>query len=149
MNRIASGLVLCTLLIGCGDDDDNSAAIEASSTPAGGEVKAFDGVWDDTSDSEDGQDISYSVVSGNSYTSYDYMGDSFDEGDDCYEVSNATLEALGGTDYQLDFSDSGFEISVEVQFIRDGNKLSVTTEFGTSISTLSNKTEDDFSPICD
>lgn len=142
-------------LIGCGSDDDSP------STPSGGvsgSVNA-EGVWDGT---EDGDEI-YLVVKSGVWIEYDYLGDSYDNGPNCYTSYILDIENRGDNTYRVFYpnltdseysdvkitqSNNNLNFEVIAREISDANASDfapVGYAFSYKPSTLS---ESDFSPLC-
>ena len=85
-------LLLIIFLAGCKKDTPNNIDDEDDDEPIE-EVTIF-GMWELTGFIEkdiqyDNQgDVYYTNITENSITDYDFMGDSYDQGDDCYEIFN-------------------------------------------------------------
>ena len=127
--------------------------ISASST-------SIDGVWDESSD---GDEI-YLVVKDGVWIEYDYLGDSFDMGPNCFTSYALDVEKRGESNYRVyypDLSDSEYS---DVSALKVGNNLNfeiigtnflpenaddfapVGYKFTYSPSALA---ENDFVPLCD
>lgn len=102
----------------------------------------MEGIWEAT-----GSDEVYLNVTKSLVTSYDYQGDSFDEGDDCYDISSLPVTSRDGDTWTLrvDF----FGQPLDVTMVRDGDRLTVTVLGETETFRRSSKKASDFTPACD
>ena len=166
--RLALSAFLFATLIACGgDDDDGSVAGDVSDAGDAGDagdadgdgaddaslvaLQAISGVWD-SSDFDGGQqDVIFSVIRADgSATDYDYLGDEFDNSEDCYLRIDFNFIHEGDSRFSVTSSefeddDTVFDISVQ-----DGNL--VTLLIGTDETENfppAGLTEADFTPLCD
>ncbi len=83
------------------------------------------GVWDASSEENGLVNIFYTVIDSNGvWTDFDYLGDSFDSGPDCYEVEQATVTHDGNNNYQLNYA-SGEQLVFSASIIN--NELTVSS----------------------
>lgn len=97
-------------------------------------------------------DINYVNISTENVTFYDYMGDDYDEGPDCYVIESQDILDVNGSTYTFqDPLNSNATIKVDVK--ANGNELTVTQPFGDITITLkfnkSNASISSFTPACD
>lgn len=107
------------------------------------------GLWQ--LDSTEG-DVSYIDVTGETVTTYDYMGDDFDEGPECYEIDTQEILDINGSKYT--FTDPfDPQATIEVDVTANGNRLTVVQPFGNITVTLqfskSNASISSFTPECE
>jgi len=125
------------VLQGCKDSNNND------------ENTSVLGLWQ--LDSSEG-DINYVNITTTTVTSYDYMGDEFDEGPDCYEIDSQEILDVNGSKYTFtDPFDPNATIEVDVTV--NGNQLTVIQPFGSITVTLkfnkSNASIGSFTPECE
>ncbi len=135
-------VVLASIASSCSDDNNNN--------DAGEELLAdIQGLWQ--LNSEEG-DINYIHVDDEVIHNYDYMGDDFDEGPECYEYSRNEIISIDGDEVTFMIDDDP-EDTVTVRVSVNNNILSVTQTFAglqfTELFNRSNKDLDSFEPICD
>lgn len=107
------------------------------------------GLWQ--LDSNEG-DINYVNITTTAVTSYDYMGDEYDEGPDCYEIDTQEILDVNGSKYT--FTDPfNSNDTIEVDVTANGNQLTVVQPFGNIMVTLkftkSNASINSFTPECE
>jgi hypothetical protein len=84
---IILGLIMLSFsIVGCEDDDDEEE---------GGSII---GEWV----LDDPEDVYYTKITADSFTDYDYQGDDFDEGDDCYDIFTYPY-TIDGNEITIDF----------------------------------------------
>ena len=150
MKRMYLIAVLALVTAGCGGGG-------SSDTPApdrGGEVNTtptlddLAGVWDVsyTYSGSRGRDERYLIIQSNGdLTGYNYVGDSYDNGPNCYEVENLKLEDQGGGQYH--FISNGVWVVVTVTV--SDTDLKIVTEGGGKLEGVhTSLLESDFSPVC-
>ena len=76
------------LLMGC-KDDSISTEVDNNNSYLG--IWELVGYIDEGEEYDNEGDVYYINITENKITEYDYMGDSFDEGPDCYEVYETTI----------------------------------------------------------
>jgi hypothetical protein len=103
------------------------------------------GVWDGSVTNINGTDEIYTVIKANGAAiSYDYLGDSFDRGPNCYDKDTYTITDLGGGN----FSGDGL---VWNAIISNGNLVATGSFEGNAFTITdvpSSLLESDFAPIC-
>lgn len=109
---VSSALLLVTI-VSCGGENP------ASSAPS-----SISGIWDASEILSDGTfDVRYlEFKDDGTYISYDYAGDDFNRGDNCYIVFNSTYTNISGSLYRL----SGIEDPVNLSIV-GGDVLVATT----------------------
>lgn len=127
------GLVM---LPGCKDSNNND------------ENTSVLGLWQ--LDSNEG-DISYVNITTTTVTAYDYMGDEYDEGPDCYKIESQEILDVNGSKYT--FSDPlNPNATIVVDVTANGNQLTVVQPFGSMMITLkfnkSSASISTFTPEC-
>lgn len=143
--KLISIALLGMLIIGC---DGGGGGGSSSSAPSLADIA---GVWDTSV--TDGQKIDelYTVITMNGgMIGYDYMGDSADNGQNCYEKeSSTTMKDLGNGKF-LVVSGEGERVYVQISL--SGNKLRITGEEGNEKFTLTwtraNLLRSDLTPLC-
>lgn len=123
-----------------------TAGCKSSSTDSGD--TEVEGLW--KLNSTEG-DISYLNITATTVTYYDYMGDEYDEGEDCYEIiSNEILEVDGDIYKFADPFDP--EKTIDVTVTAAGNQLTVQQPFGSITVTIKftryNSNISEFTPEC-
>lgn len=107
-SQATASLTLSGTIVWAESDEDPDAPANKSNTPASdtgtSNVTLADivGVWD----SSIGSDENYTAfrIDG-TYVDYDYQGDAYDMGENCYDVYPGTIEDLGNGRFRLDDSD--------------------------------------------
>jgi|GEM_PF-2732882 len=133
---------LILVLAACGGEDD-------SSSPA--TLADLVGVWDGSETVEQKRDELYTVIQqSGDFVSYDYMGDSANNGENCYEKSNgANITDQGGGEFIIS---SQFAADETVTITVSGNSMSLfgyNDEGAYRDNALkSNLLESDFTPLC-
>jgi hypothetical protein len=126
-------------------DDENSGG--NNNNPSLADIS---GVWDATNTIGQEIDEIYVVIRANGESiTYDYNGDSFDQGSNCYISYSETLTDLGGGEFEItDVFDEKYIATFELS----GNQLIAETTFrSTTITQTLSPTslqESDFSPPC-
>ena len=129
------------------DNGTGGGAVDASQVA----LQAIVGVWDTTDFEDEQQDVSFSVIRADgSASDYDYLGDEFDNLEDCYLRINFEITHVGDSrfsitsgEFENDENDL-FDISVQ-----DGNL--VTQLIGDETPDIfppADLTEADFTPLC-
>ena len=179
--RLALSTLLLATLIACGsDDDDGDVNGDVAGDVAGDEVdegggeevdeeidngtgggaadasqvalQAIAGVWDTTDFEDEQQDVSFSVIRADgSASDYDYLGDEFDNLEDCYLRINFDITHVG--DSRFTITSSEFENDENDLFdisVQDGNLVTLLIGDETpDIFPPADLTEADFTPLCD
>lgn len=125
-------------LVGCGSDSDSGRnAVLAD----------LIGTWDASSTYGQEVDEIYTVIKEDgSFIDYDYDGDSYDQGDNCYYRYEAgVLTDQGNGDFLIE---SNGEPDSVVKVKISGSRLTISSSFGSSTSTKINRSESDFTPLC-
>lgn len=131
---IKANPILCVaLLVGCGSSDSSSNSTVLSD---------ISGVWNSTIDGDETYDVFR--VNG-TYTEYDYLGDAFDNGANCYEKSDATIIEKGGNRFELISGGESLSFSANV---KDDN-ITIKADGETLVFPRSDLQESDFTPLCD
>ncbi len=132
-------LFLCSSLLFTACDDNSSNNDEA--TPV-------EGLW--KLQSTEG-DVSYLNITATVITDYDYMGDAFDEGDDCYDITTLQIAGINGDIYTIaDPALPGSTIAVKITSVN--NILTVEQPMGNGVIIVKfdrfNGNTADFTPEC-
>ena len=140
MRKTVLGLCAATFVamfaVGC---DSNSDA----------DSDSFDGLWAYvTPDDEEDEDVLYVHFNGERVTIYDFRGDEWDGGPDCYTIERGTMERVEDNEYEFT-SDAGASFTVTLR--RNGNRLTFDYGggFAIEIYARSNADVDDFEPECE
>ena len=179
MNKriISSVFVLSFVVSACGGGGGGSD--DPGTTPSGSEdkiavnsISQIEGFWNATETRNGVQDVDYEYVSSSGvFTSYDYMGDSFDRGDNCYavelqSVDDYTIFTPGSGDgsfYIIDL-DEGVTTTTDAKLYLNSDSTVLTIEYEDSfdedgdgntkefLTTVWTKEEGavaaDYSPVC-
>jgi len=150
-------LLIITLLFflntisGCGDgggndSNGNSSNLIDNPTPTLSDIV---GVWDYVGDDDEVEDIYYMVIrETGEILGYDFMGDDFDQGKDCYEVDydDEWLTEMGGGRFNLSTSD-GDKMIFDAK-IEDGLLVVDSLAYGRETYLRKNLSESDLTPLC-
>lgn len=130
------------------DEDPDAPALVGSSGSPGGDgsdltLADLVGIWDATREEDGLEDESYSVFRANGeFFDYDYDGDSFDMGENCYYAEEGTIEDLGNGRFLVDGVNT-------VTFRASGDEL-IATSYGVDFFFRPTAmTEGDFTPLCE
>lgn len=130
-------LISLVIIQGCKDSNNND------------ENTSVLGLWQ--LDSNEG-DISYINITTTTVTAYDYMGDEYDEGPDCYEIESQEILDVKGSKYTFE-DPFNPNTTIEVEVTANGNRLTVVQPFGSAMVTLkfskSNASVNSFTPECE
>lgn len=146
MNKYLIVFILI-LVQGCssGDGGDSVDSVD-SITPTLADIALADivGVWDDSKVYSSVTDEMYTVIRADGTGSYyDYMGDSFDNFGNCYEVLlSFTVEDLGGGNFLVDGT------NVVHLTITNGALISVHSDGTTFTSPPTTLHEFNLAPLC-
>jgi hypothetical protein len=161
MKKILALTVLSSVLAGCGSGSGSDSKV--SPPPLLSDISR---VWDARETKGQSVDEEYVVIKANSTAiSYDYQGDSEDNGENCYIIENSAFTDLGNGIFQND-DGTGFVTTNRLatsnnslngtlltingieatKFFADNN---ITDESLTFSWTASSLLESDFSPICE
>lgn len=107
------------------------------------------GLWQ--LDSDEG-DILYIDITPDEVTSYDYLGDEYDEGDDCYLVETSEILEVDGDTFTIEAPEfEGGQLEVTITVV--SGKLNVTITFLgeelTDTYTRSSAQTGSFTPVCE
>ncbi len=100
--------VLPFALVGCSSGGSSDSNDSSSQTD-----QIIVGIWDQTEDfGEFGVDEIYLSIDNDGFaTEYDYDGDSFDEGENCYFITRNLYQAVpSGSNFEITFSGTGESI---------------------------------------
>lgn len=126
----------------CGSDSSTNESNIAKPS-----LSQISGVWDLTETDEDGEDQIYLAIKDNGeFIIYDYDGDTWDQGEDCYYKFSETITDLGNGSFEIsayggDYSTSDISLS--------DNQLTVTDSSETYAFPKALLQESDFIPLCD
>jgi len=138
MIRSLKNMFLVSLLIflsSCSDSGSENATLSSLA-----------GVWDSTTTEDSLVDEYYTVMKiDGTVVDYDYMGDSFDNGPNCYLSDAGTIVDLGNGDFIASYN-SGRVLYAHITI--SGNTLYATTQYGSGTSVKTNLLESDFTPAC-
>ncbi len=98
----------------------------------GFEPESVEGLW--KLESTEG-DLNYVNITSTTVTFYDYQGDEFDEGEDCYIIESQEIEEIDGNIYKFeDPENPGSTIDIEITV--DDDRLTVEQPFGNGTVTV-------------
>lgn len=119
-NKSVYAFIVCLLTIllsacGSGSSNDDNQNPGSNSGNTAGDLA---GNWDLTTDEgSEGIDEIYWVINNDlTVTSYDYDGDSYDMGDNCYSITNGRLTHTSDTAYRLEWLSIGSDGAIPVNF---------------------------------
>ena len=147
MFKTLATVALSLTLTGCGSSSSSDPANSNnnSNTATDATLSKIAGVWDASTTIGQVTDEFYSVIRNNgTFTDYDYLGDSFDMGPNCYLVSNGTISDQGNGNFTVDGSSLSISINETV------NPVTITVVEGNQAITLTKLTrlESSFTPTC-
>jgi hypothetical protein len=138
MKGILSLAVLSIALTGCSSGDSSN-----DSDPL---LSDISGVWDASRTFGQEVDEYYVIIKESGVTvSYDYDGDSFDQGDNCYYKYSDAISGLGNDDFEIILEDGNI---INASMKVSNNDLVVTVNDFTQTWPKSSLQESDFSPLC-
>lgn len=130
-------LIALTTIQGCKDSSNND---ENTSVLGLWQLSSIEG------------DIRYVNITHETVTEYDFMGDEFDEGAECYEIDVQEILDINGSKYTFE-DPFDPEATIEVDVTANGNQLTVVQPFGDATITLqfnkSNASISSFTPECE
>jgi len=144
MKKILS-LSACLLLAACGGSGSDG---DSSDSPS---LSDISGIYDSGSTEDGITDEMYLVIRSNgTWTEYDYAGDEFDQGANCYVVADfGEIEGFENGEFEL-YSD-GLDAFTDVEIALVDDSLEVTSAEGDTVSSFpsSTKVESEFtSQLC-
>jgi len=105
-------------------------------------LSILEGTWDFSSTDNGLLDEYYTVYKNGEFIDYDYQGDAFDNGANCYIVSRGTIAHVSADTFRVDDL-------INLDFVRTGDSLDVSLEGQLLITGLkSTLLESDFVPVC-
>ncbi|MDR8392467.1 hypothetical protein NC796_15035 [Aliifodinibius sp. S!AR15-10] len=134
--KLFVGLLCVLTLVSCKDNSTDS------------ELSTAVGLWKLNSTEND---ISYINVTETSVTTYDYMGDEYDQGEDCYLIEVEDILEINGNIYTFTdpFDDSK---TIDVEVTVNGNTLTVKQPVASGTVTFEytkhNGNTSSFTPEC-
>lgn len=142
MKKLLALTISSLFLVACGGDDStNSNNIGKPS------LSQISGVWDLTETDEFGEDQLYlAIKDSGEFIIYDYDGDTWDQGEDCYYKFSETITDLGSgafeiSEYMGDYSTSNISLTE--------NQLAVVETSEKHTFPRASLQESDFVPLCD
>ena len=142
MKKIVAITVLSFFLAAC--DSDDKADPSNIEEPSLSEISA---VWEWTRISGDKEEQQYLVVKDHGQIIYyDYDGDSWDQGEDCYYKTTKIITDLGSGNFEI-INDDGEYGTSRVSLV--DNTLTILGESDTTSFPKSSKNETDFTPLCE
>ena len=133
---LACAVALSAFVMGCDSNEDDD----------GGNL-SIDGLWSLTTPEGEEEDVQYVLFAGDEGTIFDFMGDEFDEGPDCYVIEPFALERLGNNRFRITPENEGgapLEITVQI----DGNEMTVISALDTLAFLRSNRSVSELTPEC-
>lgn len=166
MNKLLILTVVSSILAGCGSGT-SSAPENHNAAISGLSLADISGVWDTSEQNEQYIDESYLFINQSGITNdYDYRGDSYDNGQNCYSKSTGTIRSLGDNLFETIDAD-GFRMifamsladntltsdvisinDIPVEDFIEQNSIPVEDFTKTFFSTRSSLNETDFEPLC-
>jgi len=140
------------LLAACGGSGSDGGSDDINNDSPS--LSDISGIYDSGSTEDGVKDEIYLVIrSDGTWTEYDYDGDAFDEGDNCYYKNSGTIEDYGDGEFEIEAEIEGISISrsLDIALVDNGIEVSGGNEGGNidmetyPSSTLS---ESDFIPLC-
>lgn len=105
-------------------------------------LSILDGIWDFSSVNNGLLDEFYTVYKNGEFIDYDYQGDAYNNGANCYIVSRGTIAHVSADTFRID------DI-INLDFVRTGDSLDVSFEGQLLVTGLkSTLLESDFTPEC-
>jgi len=139
MKKLLALTISSLMLVGCGSGNEGNIT-----TPSLSEISS---VWDMTETDEFGEDQVYLVIKDSGeFIIYDYDGDTWDQGEDCYYKYSETITDLGDGSFEI--SEYSGEYNTFNLSLSD-NKLTVINSPETYSLPKSSLEESDFVPLCD
>ncbi|MDZ7683358.1 MAG: hypothetical protein U5J63_17025 [Fodinibius sp.] len=137
LKTITLGFLCLITLTSCKDSSSNS-----------GEETSVEGLW--LTDSNEG-DISYVHITNTIVSFYDYQGDDFDQGEDCYIIGREEILEIDGNIYKFADPENPGK-TIDIRLTAQGNKLTVVQPFGNGSVTVTftrhNGNISSFTPEC-
>lgn len=133
---LLSALTL-SIFVSCKDNDNDNDSFEEIA-----------GLWQ--LDSDEG-DILYINITPDEVTSYDYLGDEYDEGEDCYEVEISEILEVDGDTFTIEapeFEGGQLEATITVVNGKLNIRITFLGEELTDTYTRSNAQTGSFTPVC-
>jgi len=146
MKKVLVLTISSLFLMACGSGESTTESTTESNIgkPSLSEIS---GVWDLTETDEFGEDQLYvAIKESGEFVIYDYDGDSWDQGEDCYYKFSETITDLGNGSFEI--SEYGGEYSISNISLSE-NQLTVTESSETLSFPKSSLQESDFVPLCD
>lgn len=170
MKKITAVLLVSSFISACsgsGTGTGSSAPEDHHDPMSGLSLADISGVWDTSERNEQYIDESYLFISQSGITNdYDYRGDSYDNGQNCYSKSTGTIRSLGDNLFETIEAD-GFRVifamsladntltsdvvsinDIPVDDFIEQNNIPVEDFTKTFLSTRSSLYESDFEPLC-
>jgi len=114
----AALLVVCTVIVsGCGGSSDGSTALNNGSgvTPQF-DTNAIAGFWDSSNPTTD--DVAFTEISTDGrITVFDYLGDSYDGGADCYVTYVGSIRPFVNNVYEITYGDPGAAGTADLVYV--------------------------------
>lgn len=142
MKKLLALSISSLFLVACGSE--NSSNENNNTEPSLSEIST---VWDLTETDELGEDQVYlAIKDSGEFIIYDYYGDTWDQGEDCYYKFSETITDLGNGSFEI--SEYGGDYTIHNISLVD-NQLMVINSSGTYSTPESSLSESDFVPLCD
>jgi len=137
LSTVLAAAVLATFVSGCDSDADEGPP-------------SLDGLWSlFSSEGIETDDVLYFHIAGQSATIYDFMGDEYDGGPDCYLIAPLSIEHVGADVYDITSPENvGFPLQVMIK--RNGDEITLSNaQVGTAIYRRSARDVSEFTPECE
>ncbi len=141
MKKVLTLILSSLFLVACGGDDNKENSIDEPS------LSQISGVWDMTETYNGEEDKYYVVIKDyGEMISYDYDGDSYDKGEDCYWKFTDSITDLGSGFFEV-IDESNYVYTLNASISK--NKL--TFAYGGEVQSYpkSSLQESEFVPLCD
>jgi len=143
MKKILLITLACLFIVGC-EDDESSSNNENLAQPSLAQISK---TWDLTETDEFGEDVVYLVVKDHGeFIIYDYDGDSWDEGDECYYKLTSTITDLGDGSFEIAACEDYYPV---VDMSISEGRLAISDEEGAYSYPEATLEESEFVPLCD
>ena len=116
------------------------------------ELNELEGVW--KYDNTEGDDI-YLEMGSETITIFDYYGDDFDQGEDCYYIDVYEITNVEGSTFTIIYSEEpDMEFEITIEFVNEKIRITQTFEFNgeeetfTEFYSRSNREVSSFTPEC-
>ncbi|MCP4323505.1 MAG: hypothetical protein GY787_16975 [Alteromonadales bacterium] len=144
MKKVLVLTISSLFLVACGGNGGSDSSQKSNIDEPS--LSDISGIWDESETIDEKVDVIYSVIKDHGeLILYDYDGDSYHNGDDCYYKYSFTITDLGGGAFEVYTPEANVNISI----VLSDNKLIATHSDGSSFTTeKSSIQESELSPLC-